>query len=282
MYVNEKHKSSVFSKLFSNPDVLRELYSALSGVTIPADTLIDINTLSNVLIKGLINDVSFTIGNRLIVLIEHQSSINENMPLRLLLYITHVYEKIINRKKLYHKKRVKIPAPEFIVLYNGSAPYPEQKEIKLSEAFMDIEDLKLPENNKICLELIVKVYNINYGQNTPMLERSVDLAGYSFFINKLREYQLEYSLEEAMEKAIKYCIEHNVLKEFLEENSSEVMNMLLEEWTLEDALVVEREEALEEGREAILEIARKMKAGSRPLSEITEYTGLSPEVVEQL
>ena len=123
MYVNEKHKSSVFSKLFSNPDVLRELYSALSGVTIPPDTPIDINTLSGVLIKGMVNDVSFTIDNRLVVLIEHQSTINQNMPLRLLLYIAHVYEKIINHKTVHQKKLLEIPAPEFIVLHNGIAPH---------------------------------------------------------------------------------------------------------------------------------------------------------------
>ena len=68
MIVNEKHKSSVFSKLFSNPEVLRELYSAIAGVNVPTDMPIDINTLSNVLIKGMVNDVSFTMDNRLIVL----------------------------------------------------------------------------------------------------------------------------------------------------------------------------------------------------------------------
>ena len=55
--------------------------------------------------------------------------------------------------------------------------------------------------------------------------------------------------EDAMTNAIKYCIEHEVLKQFLEENSPEVVNMLLEEWNLDDALAVSREEALEEGRE---------------------------------
>jgi predicted transposase/invertase (TIGR01784 family) len=38
-------------------------------------------------------------------------------------------------------------------------------------------------------------------------------------------------------------------------------------------------EGLEKGK---LEIAGKMKALGRPLSEITEITGLSPEVIEKL
>jgi len=65
--VNRNHKNSVFSSLFSNPDVLRELYSAIEGVTIPPDIRIDINTLSNVLFMKQINDVSFLIDNRLVV-----------------------------------------------------------------------------------------------------------------------------------------------------------------------------------------------------------------------
>ena len=73
MKPNKKHKDSVFYVLFNNPDALRELYSAIEGVPIPPDIPIDINTLTNVLIKEKLNDVSFTIDNRLVVLIEHQS-----------------------------------------------------------------------------------------------------------------------------------------------------------------------------------------------------------------
>ncbi len=137
--VNRNHKNSVFSSLFSDPEVLRELYSAIEGIPIPADMPIDINTLSNVLFMKQINDISFLIDKRLVVLIEHQSTINENLPLRLLEYIGRVYEKIIEIEKKYQKLLVKIPRPEFIVLYNGTDEYPDYKELKLSDAFMDVE-----------------------------------------------------------------------------------------------------------------------------------------------
>ena len=48
---------------------------------------VTINTLENVLFMELINDISFEIGGKLVVLIEHQSSVNQNMPLWLLMYI---------------------------------------------------------------------------------------------------------------------------------------------------------------------------------------------------
>jgi len=38
MNVNRKFKSSVFTTLFENPDLLRELYCALEGVSLPPDT----------------------------------------------------------------------------------------------------------------------------------------------------------------------------------------------------------------------------------------------------
>jgi hypothetical protein len=112
--VNKEYKDSLFSRLFSNPVVLRELYSAIAGIDLPPDISIDINTLSDVLIRGQINDISFTIGDRLVVLIEHQSTINNNMPLRLLMYITNVYERIIDRRKTYwnmylHPRRTRLP-----------------------------------------------------------------------------------------------------------------------------------------------------------------------------
>ena len=132
--INREHKNSVFSALFSTPEVLRELYSAIACVDIPSDAVIYINTLSDALYMRQINDVSFTINNKLVVLIEHQSTINENVPIRLLMYIGRVYEKIVDREKLYQKKVEKIPTPEFIVLFNGKAPCPDHLEEAMKSA----------------------------------------------------------------------------------------------------------------------------------------------------
>jgi predicted transposase YdaD len=248
--VNRNHKNSVFSSLFSDPDVLRELYSAIEGIPIPPDIPIDINTLTDILYKGQINDISFLIDNRLVVLIEHQSTINDNIPLRLLMYIARVYEKIVNRKKLYQDKLEKIPKPEFIVLYNGKNKYSDYKELKLSDAFKDIEGLKLADSNVLPLELIVHVYNINHGHNSEILKRSETLDGYSIFIDKIREYQKKIkTLEKAFKSAIKYCIENNILKDYLEAHASEVLNMLLDDWNQEEYVEVRCEEAREEGHE---------------------------------
>ncbi|GBU26700.1 hypothetical protein R84B8_00210 [Treponema sp. R8-4-B8] len=102
--VNRNHKNSVFSSLFSTPDVLRELYSAIEGIPISPDIPIEINTLSGVLFMKQINDISFLIDNRLVVLIEHQSTISENLPLRLFEYSGRIYEKMIDLEKSIREK----------------------------------------------------------------------------------------------------------------------------------------------------------------------------------
>jgi hypothetical protein len=171
MKTNTKFKNSVFTLLFSDPVLLRELYCALEGVSLPPDAPVSINTLDDVLFMDLINDISFEIDGKLVVLIEHQSTINPNMALRLLMYIARVYEKIVKGKNIYSSKGLTIPRPEFFVLYNGTAPYPDEKIMKLSEMFENPAVLGLPEKDFLSLELVVKVININEGRNREIAER---------------------------------------------------------------------------------------------------------------
>jgi hypothetical protein len=250
MGVNREYKDSVFSWLFSDPDTLRELYGALEGVSLPADVPVTINTLEGVLFKARMNDISFAIGDKLVVLIEHQSTINENMALRLLMYIAKIYEKITGDRDIYREKRISLPRPEFIVLYNGTAPYPDEKLLKLSESFSDSTALGVAKPDFLSLELVVRVYNINEGHNIPLIKRCKTLEGYSVFIAKVREYEETVKIRtDAMKMAIRYCIDHNILKDFLELHSSEVINMLLTEWNWDDALMVREEEGMEKGME---------------------------------
>ena len=201
METNTKYKSSVFSFLFSDPDTLRELYCALEDVTLPADMAVTINTLDDVLFMDRVNDISFEIGGKLVVLIEHQSTINPNMALRLLLYIGRVYEKIIRDKRIYSTKKIPVPQPEFFVLYNGLAPYPDENYLRLSEAFESTKPLGLPEKETPSLELVVRVININKGKNEAVAGRCQTLAQYSVFVAKVREHEEEGHEEGEQRKA---------------------------------------------------------------------------------
>jgi len=300
MKTNKKFKSSVFSLLFSEPDLLRELYCALDGVSLPSDAPVSINTLEDVLFMDFINDISFEIDGKLVVLIEHQSTINENMALRLLMYIGRVYEKITEGRNIYKGKPIKIPQPQFFVLYNGVEPYPDEKVIKLSESFEKLESLGLPEKDIPGLELTVRVININEGRNQALAARCKNLAEYSAFVAKVRSFEREFgSREEAIKEAVKYCQKHDILREFLKLHASEVLNMLYTEWNWDDALAVRfeegREEGLDEGiekgrEEGIekgrfnekLEIARNLLAKGSTPEFVHEITGLDMETIENL
>ena len=299
---NRKYKDSVFSLLFGNPRTLRELYGALGGVTIDPAEEIALNTLEDALYMKRINDLSFTIGMRLVVLIEHQSTDNLNMPLRILMYIARIYEKIVGNKDVYAKGRIKIPRPEIFVLYNGPDTEWDTKELKLSDAFEDAGELA--SKLVLPLELTVTVYNINGGHNEAMVRRSAALFGYSVFIDKVREYYNgKDNLSAAIKAAVEYCIAQNILKEFFEAHASEVINMLFTEWNDEEALDYRyregraegmeegmekgmkkgREEGMEKGREkGKREDARNMLLDGMPIEKVAKYTGLSIETVKAL
>ena len=277
MNTNRKFKDSVFTTLFNNPDLLRELYGALKGISLPKDIPVSINTLENVLFLDINNDISFEIEGKLIVLIEHQSSINPNMAFRLFLYIARVLEKKIKGSTLYSKKPISIPWPEFYVLYNGKDDFPDEQVYKLSELFQKPE---LSEKVNPLLELEVKVLNINEGRNRTIVSRCRKLAEYSEFIARIHGFWKELGdLEEGIKKAIKYCHRRAILKEYLETHGSEVLNMILTEWNTEDAIAFAREEGREERN---LEIARNLLAEGYAMDFVQRITGLSIGEIERL
>ena len=252
---NKKYKNSVFVTLFSKTDRLLELYNAISGKDYGKDTEIKITTLDDVLYMERVNDISFEIDGKIVVLIEHQSTINENMPLRMLFYISRIYEKLVKEREvnLYLKGRIPIPSVEFFVLYNGVEKIPDKQVLKLSDAFIRDGEKKL-----IMLELEVKVLNINRGCNPELTARSATLNEYEIFIDLVHRYEKKTGgLVKAIEMAIDECIRVNVLKDFLEEHSSEVRNMLNQEWDWNKALEVSKMEGREEGLEEGIEEGKK-------------------------
>lgn len=242
MQANRKYKDSVFSKYFSDdPKRLIELYNAVSGTHYPEDTEIEINTLEDVLYKDRINDLSFTIDGQLVVLVEHQSTPNENMALRMLIYLGRLYEKILDTEIVYRKKRIAIPEPKFIVLYNGTDELPQHYQQRLSDAF--VKKSKSP-----MIDLVVDVWDINYDASNQLLKESVGLESYSKFVETVRAMkETGLTLGESLKAIICAGNQSKAMQEFLIKYGSEVENMLMTEWKWEDAIKVERKEAMEEG-----------------------------------
>ena len=237
---NREHKDSVFTDLFCKDETakenLLELHNALYDTNDTDPELIKVISLEDVLFKNLKNDVAFTVRNQKIVLSEHQSTVNPNIPLRDLLYIAREYEKIIAVRDRYKTSLVKIPTPRFFVFYNGTEDYPAEQILKLSAAFCETEE-------NISLELAVKVININPDKQHEILEKCKVLREYSQFVEATRNYRED---EDQLQKAVKECIEKGILADYLLRKSSEVVNMLMAEYDYEMDIEVQREEAAKE------------------------------------
>ena len=91
--VNRTYKSTVFTMLYADRENLLDLYNAMTGKHYDDPELLEINTLENAIYMTIKNDVSFLIDGRL-SLYEHQSTKNPNLPLRFLLYISHLYSRM--------------------------------------------------------------------------------------------------------------------------------------------------------------------------------------------
>ena len=285
--INRKYKDSVFVDLFAEDEKAKEnflsLYNALHNTDLQLSCPVENIRLDNVMYMSIINDVSCLVDNKIIVLAEHQSTINENMPLRFLQYIARLYEKLQAPTDRYLRKLSKIPTPEFYVFYNGLDDYPETAVLKLSDSFMIKPDF-LP------LELEVKVYNINKSKDAKVLRRCKTLEEYSLFVEEVR-IQTQLDSENGFTNAVKICIEKGILKEYLQRKSREVINMLVAEYDYDTDIAVQRKESLLIGiqqgfadgaYQTKLETAKNLLRFGLSIENIVRVTGLTKEDVESI
>ena len=275
--VNKAYKDSVFRKLFYDKEKLLELYSALSGRNYSKDTEIQIVTLDEAIFGDRKNDLAFIIDGRLIILIEHQSTVNPNMPLRILVYIAREYENLYFSKAIYSKQLIQIPTPELYVFFNGREEVPQEEILKLSDAFIEKCDT-------LAIEAVVNVINVNYEQGAKLLERCRTLNEYSRFIYQVRRsWEETDDLETAIKQSIKTCIEEGVLQEFLKENGGEVMSFLFDELSREECEEIREQDGyqkgLSEGMERGLEkgMEKGMEQGIKALAELCKEMGMTRE-----
>ncbi len=287
--VRKQYKDTVFRMLFRDKVRLLELYNAVSGSRCADPEALEIVTLENAIYMGMKNDLAFLVDFHL-YLYEHQSTVNLNMPLRFLEYVTEEYARLTAGKNLYGSRQIVLPPPHFVVFYNGKREYPERKLLRLSEAFQVQE--KEP-----ALELSVLVLNINEGYNTVLKEQCRTLGEYMQYVNKVREYAAVLSMEEAVDRGVDECIAAGILKDFLLANKAEVKRMSIYEYDEEatrEAIRVEeymrgreegREEGKEEGREEGIEalILDNMENGAEReviIGKLTKRFGLKSDKAE--
>ena len=233
------YKDTIFRMLFRDKKDLLSLYNALNRTDYTDVDGLEITTLENAVYMNYKNDVSFVFDYELMIY-EHQSTMNPNMPLRDLFYVTSILQKRIDTERLYGSKLITIPTPRFVVFYNGTAHQAERQTIRLSDAYEKKQES--PE-----LELKVTVYNINYGCNEEIMNACKTLKEYAAYVERVRIYAKQMPLADAVERAVNECIEEGILSDFLKKNRAEVISVSIFEFDEERYYQILKEEGREEG-----------------------------------
>ena len=277
--VNRTFKSTLFIMLFEDRKNLLELYNAITGKQYADPELLEINTLENAIYMSMKNDVSFLIDGRL-SLYEHQSTKNPNLPLRFLLYISHLYSRLTVKANLYGETIVRIPAPEFIIFYNGKDEMPERQLLKLSDMYSVKEE-------KPKLELEATLLNISGTNNRKLKDACRTLRDYAIYTDKIRMYTETMELPEAVDRAINECIKEDVLRDFLMEYKAEARAMSIFEYDQERHMQQEREAGIEKGRrqgeeQLLRRQVQKNLARGMSFAEIAEVLDETEERIREI
>lgn len=237
--VNRIYKDRLYKMIFNDKSELLKLYNAINGTHYDDPAMLTITTLDNAIYMTMENDLSFIIDMRL-ALYEQQSTVNPNLPLRFLMYITDIYSAYTKDMNIYGSKKVQIPLPSFVIFYNGVKSQPDRTEFLLSELFH-------PTTDQPSLELKAVMLNINKGHNQELMNACHTLRDYSEYVARIRTYSAEMPLTDAVEKAITECIHENILRDFLLKNRAEAKAMSIYEYDEEKTLRMFREEGYEDG-----------------------------------
>lgn len=243
---NREYKDRLFNFIFGreeNREWTLSLYNAINGSDYTDASLIEFNTLGDVLYMGMKNDTSFIVSNRMSVY-EHQSSYNPNMPVRMLEYVGKLYSGYIakNKANKYGSTQIMLPVPKLVVFYNGTTDKDDEVILKLSDAFSE------DHRDESDIEVRVRMLNVNYGHNARLMEGCRPLMEYSWFVDRIREYQKENSLEEALKRTTDDVPGDFKIREFLVSHMEEIKGMLDTEYNEAEVNEAFKEEGRAEER----------------------------------
>ena len=269
-------KDSVFTDLFQDKKYLLQLYKALhpEDTDVTEDDLNDI-TIKNVLTDNIYNDLGFTVGDKLMILVEAQSSVwTVNIIVRALMYLVQTWHDYFERTKqnLYKSKKVRMPIPEIFVIYTGERKT-RPSEISLSQEFFGGKDCGID----------VKVKMIYDGKEGDIINQ------YVIFTKVCNEQMKKYGrTRKAVTEAIRICKDRNVLSEYLSSKESEVVDIMMvlydEEEIMRSYVESERYDAQQEARydEKVETAKRLLQMKKLSYDDVAVGSGLTIEEVEEL
>ena len=212
-------------------------------------------------------------------LYEQQSSFNPNMPLRGLMYFAQLYQMYLAERgeDLFGSRLVKIPAPSFVVFYNGDRKLPDVSKLRLSDAFE-------PMGSAEGFEWTASVINIGGNHSEGLQKKCKALYAYCSYVNRVKQnLKAKQPLRKAVEEALDYAIAENLLDGYFKQQKMEVLNMSLTEFDQEQYDRNRRREGEEIGFErGSQNAARNALALGIPIDQVAKITGLAVEDIRAL
>ncbi len=261
-------KNSVFLDLFQDKSYLLKLYKTLhpEDATATEDSLTDV-TITNVLTDNLYNDLGFIVHNKLMILVEAQSTWTVNILVRVLLYLAQSYHEYFQRtcQDYYKSKKVKIPKPELYVIFTGNKGR-KPDIISLSKEFFEGVDIDIEVKAKVI-----------YESDTDDI-----INQYIIFCKVFNEQTKQHGMtQKSVTETIRMCKDRNVLREYLARREKEVVTIMMslfdEEQIMKSFIRSERHDADRETAE------RLIKKGKMSLEEIADYVpSVSLEELKEL
>ncbi len=261
-------KNSVFLDLFQDKSYLLKLYKTLhpEDATATEDSLTDV-TITNVLTDNLYNDLGFIANNKLMILVEAQSTWTVNILVRVLLYLAQSYHEYFQRtcQDYYKSKKVKIPKPELYVIFTGNKGR-KPDIISLSKEFFEGVDIDIEVKAKVI-----------YESDTDDI-----INQYIIFCKVFNEQTKQHGMtQKSVTETIRMCKDRNVLREYLAQREKEVVTIMMslfdEEQIMKSFIRSERHDADRETAE------RMIRKGKMSLEEIADYVpSVSLEELKEL
>ena len=248
-------KNSVFLDLFQSKSYLLKLYKTLhpEDTTATEDSLTDV-TITNVLTDNLYNDLGFIVNNKLMILVEAQSTWTMNILVRILLYLAQSYHEYFQRtsQDYYKSKKVKMPKPELYVIFSGNKGRKPDK-ISLSKEFFEGADIDIEVKAKVI-----------YESDTDDI-----INQYIIFCKVFNEQTKQHGMtRKAVTETIRICKDRNVLREYLEQREKEVVTIMMSLFDSEQIMKsFIRSERHDEARETA---ERLIKKGKMSLEDISD------------
>ena len=235
-------KDSVFTMLFQDPEYLRQLYLTLhpedAGV-LPED--MKLITLENVLTTGIYNDLGIQVRDRLILLVEAQSTFSANITLRMLLYLAATYKEYVKERKLdlYAGKAVSIPRPELYVVYTGRRETPDT--LLLSGLYESA-----PEDGRVQhMELAVQI--LRDDGSGSVIDQYVRFCQISDEMRGRHGATLK-----AVQETLRECVRQNILTPFLMTREKEVSDIMISLFNQEEIQAIHDYNVAKQAQETAL------------------------------